>query len=53
MLMIYVVPARAGVIPNFLKTTMTRTSGTRASGGDPDLEEKQRPEWLWYPRERG
>ena len=48
-----VVPARAGVILDYLEPLQTLICGTRASGGDPAQIELVDAQKKWYPRERG
>ena len=48
-----VVPARAGVDPDWPHGAVPRTSGPRASGGGPRKRARLRQEKQWSPRERG
>ena len=47
------VPARAGVIPARPTWEAMTISGSRASGGDPEVGEIVRNYLMWFPRERG
>ena len=48
-----VVPARAGVIPTNDASWLPMSSGSRASGGDPNNDPLNMLRDKWFPRERG